>query len=167
VEGEDVEIGRLFAELAEHGKNLAAMQRGMIDGVLKELPDGDAAIDATEIVGEIGFGQGFEIVLQSVVNSGPIFLEGGQIGFGRRIAKEALVANFDERRHGVGVEALQPDALGVIDVAEGAQNGDVGGAEFTVQFVGRKRGAGFQKTLIGPGRISQLMKEPFFVVRHG
>jgi len=166
VEGEDVEIGRLFAELAEHGEHLAAVKRGVIDGMEEKFPDGDAAVDAAKFGGEIGFGQGFKIVLQAVVNGRPIFLKRGQIGFGRRIAKETLVANFDQRRHGVGVEALQPDTFGVIDVAERAEDGGVGRAEFAIQFVGGERGAGVQQELIGPRGIGELMSERLFVERH-
>jgi hypothetical protein len=79
-----------------------------------------------------------------------------ELGLGFGIAEQTLISDLDERRKRVIAKTLEPDALGVIDVAEICEDGRVRSLEIAIQFFRVENRAGSQQSLISPRRVIQL-----------
>ena len=90
-----------------------------------------------------------------------------QVGFGIGVAEELLIADFDAWWECVGLEASEPDAFGVVDVAEGFEDAGVGGVQVAVELLWREGGAGGEEKLVGPGGVVDLREQDLDGDWHG
>lgn len=104
---EEIEVHRPHTKLAEHGDDLAAMQRRVIRDVEDELPARDGAVRAEDVVVEIGCG--LDVAAEAVADGGPDLLKLGEGGALRRIVEEARGAEEMLLRQAVFEHAFEPD----------------------------------------------------------
>jgi hypothetical protein len=167
VVGEEVGIGWLFAELPQHAGYLAAMQRGVVHRVEQDLPAKDGAVDSSEFSVYLGFRHRLDVFVESIRDCRPCLFQLVKAWFGVGVAEELLIANFDAWWECVGLEAFEPDALGVEGVAQGLQDAGVGCLQVAVQFFWRDRGAGGEQEVVGPGGVVNLREQDLAGDWHG
>ena len=126
VADEDVVGGGLFAELAEHAHDLAAVEGGVIDDVELELPAEDGPVDGVEVEGEVGFGEGGNVGVQTLPDFGPALLQMAQVGLRWSGRVEFWVGEFGERDQRTLAELTEPEVLRIVDMAQRSRDADVG-----------------------------------------
>jgi hypothetical protein len=159
----EVGVGGLDAESAEHSDDLAAMERGMVDGMENDLPARDAEVspighDGGEFGGQVGVGGGFEPLPVALPEFGPRLDEEFEGVLRSGAGRQRLSAALDD--------AAEPDALAVVDVAEGAENAGVGCAEAAIQLVGGERRAGLEQLAGGPSGVACVGEQELLELGH-